>query len=161
MRRIIAGTLALLFMLVIVAISRIGHYDMPIEEVAQRCREAQPAWQSYSEDIKGQVGARPVALWRGEVIEARQKGESVEVVFLLEAPWSRWEAAMPILLREPAGNVILGAADSQPSEQRTYRFTLFAPGQAAPLPWIELQYPHAQIRITLDTQGEWKKARVE
>ncbi len=156
MRRIIVGSLALLFVLIVVAIAQIGAYDIPPEEVARRCDKAQPAWQSYPEDIKGQIGARPVALWRGEVVHARQEGGSVSILFRIEEPWAGWEAAMPVLMRAPTGAVSLGVAEDRVSSERRYQFAL-PENDVAPLPWVEVQYPHAQIRITLDAQGEWRK----
>lgn len=158
MRRIIVGALALLLVLIIVAIARIGVYDVTPEEVAQRCREAKPSWQSYSEDIKGQIGARPVALWRGEMAHVRQENGSLSILFRIEEPWSGWEAAMPVLVRDPMGAVCLGVAEDQVGPERRYRFALAADDDSAPLPWIEVQYPHAQIRITLNSQGEWRQS---
>ena len=125
------------------------------EELARRCAGARPAWQSYQEDLKGQIGAAPVAAWRGHPVEARFTDTEILVLFALEGKWVDYAAALPVLLRTPSGDVLTGVAEDKAGARRTYRFAMEEDsGRAA---WIQLRYPHASKRILPDAGGVWRR----
>lgn len=121
----------------------------PIDEaqLAAWVRESQPTWDSYQEDIKGQLGARAAAQWQGEFVEARHTaGDSVEIVFKVVGPWATRDVAMPILVRDPELGVTRLAETTAEGALRIYHLTL--DGAEAP-PWLEVQYPHHTRRVPL------------
>ena len=137
-------------------VARMGAHKTDPAELVKRCAESHPAWVSYQEDIKGQVGAQPVALWRGRLAEVRQKADSITVTFQLEQPWAEYEAAVPILLRDPMGHDYQQDSVSREGSLRKYVFHLDAGSGASTLPWVEIHYPHTERRIALGTAGQWK-----
>lgn len=126
------------------------------EEIARRCAESRPRWQSYQEDIKGGVGARLVAEWRGEIDSVRAAGDGVTVSFRLLPPWDSRDAALPVLLRLPSGEELLQKGTRREGGLRHYLFDL--PEKSAPPPWVEVHYPHRERRVALDAAGAWRRA---
>lgn len=139
-------------------VARMGGHQADPAELAQRCGESRPAWASYQEDIKAQVGARPVALWRGKLTELRQESGSLTVTFLLEQPWADYEAAVPILLRDPMGHDYRQDRVEREDGLRRYIFQLDAQSGASTLPWVEIHFPHTERRIALGSTGCWTDA---
>lgn len=122
-------------------------------ELVRRCKASQPAWNGYQEDIK-EIGARAVARWHGAPVSAKVMPDAVEITFRLEAPWDAWEAAVPVLLRDPEGRVMRDTGDRRDGAQRVYQFDRSAlSGESAP-PWLEIQYPHTRRRLFF-TDGHW------
>ena len=152
-RRLVLGVAALAFVLPAGLYTYFNSRPISPEEMARRCREAQPRWQSYQEDIKAFIGAAPVAEWRGRPISAARGG--AEVTFQIDGGWADRTAALPVLLRTPTGEVHCSAKATGKGGERVYRFPIEA--DAAP-PWLEIQYPHARDRLVLDAQGAWRAA---
>lgn len=136
-------------------VARMGAHKTDPAELAKRCDESRPAWTSYQEDIKGQVGAEPVARWRGQVEEVRQEAGSVIVTFQLEQPWADYEAAVPILLRDPMGHEYRQDAVEREGGTRRYVFRMDPQTGASQLPWVEIHFPHTERRIALGSAGRW------
>ncbi|MBW7865081.1 MAG: hypothetical protein GX580_04480 [Candidatus Hydrogenedens sp.] len=141
--------------LLIPMLARLGASDPPDSEIARRCRESRPGWQSYQEDIKGQVGARLVAQWHGEIDAVRADGGNVTVSFRLSPPWDTRDAALPVLLRLPSGEELLQDTALREGGLRHYHFSL--PEKSAPPPWVAVHYPHRERRVALDAAGEWRR----
>lgn len=138
------GALGLVYGLVVMSAAA------PIDETALRARiqASMPTWESYQEDIKGQLGARPAAEWRGELTGARIAADgAVDVLFRIEGPWAERDLGVPILVRDPELRVTRAAETIREDGLRVYRVPLAG---AASLPWIEVQYPHHTRRIGLD-----------
>ena len=128
--------------------------EVPEAELLRRCTAARPAWQSYQEDIKAEVGAGPVAAWRGRPIEAQFDVAEISVVFEVAGEWAERDVLLPVLLQLPTGEVVMGSAGTRGVGRRTY---VFAVDPAAPRPsWAELKYPHRTIRIVPDAEGTWR-----
>lgn len=129
------------------------------EQLATRVAAANPSWQSYDEDIKGQVGARPVAEWTGEPMEAAWNPPRLSVVFQVTGVWQQRQSALPILMKEPTGGTYRNSSAEIEGERVTYVFTLPEDAGRKPFAWIELKYPpHQTRRITLSEQGKWTAA---
>ncbi len=137
-------------------IARMGERQADPAELAKRCAESRPAWASYQEDIKGQVGAPPVARWRGRLVEVCQESGAITVTFLLESPWAEYEADMPVLLRDPMGHEHRQDQVKREGGTRRYIFHLDAQSGVSQLPWVEIHFPHTERRIALGTGGHWK-----
>jgi hypothetical protein len=150
--------MALLAGLAVVA--RMGARPVDPVELTRRCEESRPVWASYQEDIKGQVGAQPVARWRGRLEQVRQEAGSVLVTFRLESPWSDYEANVPVLLRDPMGHEYRQDAVDREDGARRYVFHLDAQSGASLLPWVEIHFPHTERRIALGAGGHWKDTQV-
>jgi len=152
----LAGILGTIFFVcLIVAMAWVNATGISEEELAARCAESVPHWDNYQEDIKGQVGARPVALWQGKPVRAHATDMKVEVEFEVSGEWANREAAVPLLLKEPGGAIIVGRGKGNGSGGATYTFELPSADQSR-LPWIEVQYPHHRERLPLDATGHWK-----
>ncbi len=152
----LAGVLGAIFLVcLIVAMAWVNATGISEEELASRCAESVPHWDNYQEDIKGQVGARPVALWQGRPLRAQANGPMVEVEFEVTGEWATREAAVPLLLKEPGGAIIVGRGMGNGSGGATYTFELPTIEQSR-LPWIEVQYPHHRERLPLDAAGQWQ-----
>ena len=124
-------------------------------ELVRRTQECQPTWQDYPEDIKAQIGARPIAEWGGEPVEVGCEGDSLSVVFRLEGPWATRDAVIPVLLKDPRGGVRRHGETRRDGPLVTYVFTL--PDADTQPSWLEVLYPTGQRRIALSQQGQWKK----
>ena len=125
------------------------------EELARRIQNSTPTWQSYSEDIKGQVGAAPVAEWEGQISEIRLVGGAVQATFRLSGPWAQRDVAIPVLLREPFGGTCRSTAARRDGDLVTYIIELPEAARGEALPWVELKFPHGQRRLPLSEEGLW------
>jgi len=148
----LAGT-SLLLIVAVAALS--GGHSVSPDELARRCAASEPAWNGYQEDIK-EIGAGPVARWRGGPVAAVFSGGVLRVEMLLEPPWSDWNAVLPLLLKTPEGQILREAGADRDGPRRTYNFALpHEPDMPLP-PWVELQYPHNRKRLHLDGDGNWR-----
>ena len=138
-----------------VVIARMGAYQADPNELTKRCADSHPVWVSYQEDIKGQVGAQSVALWRGRLAEVRQESGSITVTFQLDPPWVDYEAAVPVLLRDPMGHEYRQDAVEREGGARRYLFHLDTQTGASTLPWVDVHFPHTERRIALGAEGRW------
>ena len=136
-------------------VARMGAHEADPAELLRRCNESHPAWLSYQEDIKGQVGATPVARWRGRPVEVRQQSGELTVTFLLESPWADYDAAVPVLLRDPLGREHRQDRVEKDGALRRYTFEMPQDSAAMTLPWVEIHYPHTERRIALGAEGRW------
>ena len=136
-----------------------GGGDTAPEALLERCRASRPEWAGYQEDIKGQIGAGPVAAWKGELTAIVQRGGTVSVTFHLEPPWSGFEAALPVLLRDPMGGVHYPGPARADGALREYTFVLGAEASGTAFPWLEVRAPRRDWRVTLDADGRWRAAR--
>jgi hypothetical protein len=153
--RWVAGAVIGIALLSVGVIALVNAQGVPLRELQERCRVSKPAWNNYQEDIKGQIGAAPVAEWSGVPISARFEGETFHVTFSLQPPWLDYPCALPILLRDPMGNIYRSAVAEPGGEgERTYVFPIKA--SSAGLPWVEIHYPHHQTRLALDPSGTWR-----
>lgn len=157
LKRIIAISILFLFLLLVGITAYINGQAVPQQELARRCTASKPEWAGYEEDIKGQIGAAPSAQWRGEPIAAERSEQAVNITFRLTGPWAVYAFAMPVLLRDPLGKTYCGVTAESKGADRIYRFNLAAESTGAPLPWIELRYPHGQQRIAFDASGKWMR----
>lgn len=126
------------------------------EEIARRVAESHPVWANYPEDIKAQVGAGPVAEWAGAPESLIHESGYIRVTFTLSGPWAERKTAMPILLREPRGGVVRNEAADFEDGRVVYLFDIGTAATELKLPWVELQYPHAQKRLVLFEDGSWR-----
>jgi len=125
-------------------------------ELERRVDASRPAWESYQEDLKSQIGAGPVAQWEGVPVKVRTERRAVHVTFRLTAAWAHRGAAIPILMREPLGGVHRNIDARCDGDRVTYLFECPPSASGMPFPWIELKYPHYQKRIVLSDRGEWE-----
>jgi len=160
-RRLIAGTAGCAFLALVAITAYMNSGDLSPEELARRCADSFPAWQSYQEDIKAQIGARPVAEWKGRPTGVLQDGRHVRVTFLLTEPWNGRGAVLPVLLRDPLGVVYRNVGFESRGSERIYLFELTETSAVSRLPWIELQFPHSEMRLPLDVRGAWRANRTE
>jgi len=158
-RLLIIGAL-LLFSGLVAVLTYVNGQGVPAEELSRRCGESRPEWSSYQEDIKGQVGAAPVAAWKGEPVRVELTGRQLRITFRLSSPWSGYDAALPVLVRDPLGNVSRNVSGERLDDGlRGYGFTLPGEPDAAQIPWLELRYPHTERRIPLDERGMWQSVQ--
>ncbi len=144
-----------LFLGVVALLTWLNAQGVPPEELARRCEASSPQWKSYQEDIKGQVGAAPVAQWHGEPVYVHQKGNTVEVAFQIMPPWGTSVAAIPVMLRDPLGHEYISGQAKRKDGLRWYHFSLESPHMSI-LPWVEIHYPHQERRVALDSDGSWR-----
>jgi len=129
---------------------------VPPDELARRTATSRPTWRNYQEDIKAQIGATPVAQWRGTLEAAQRDGATVRVTCRLAGPWAQRRSAVPILLREPRGGIHRNQRAECRDGRVTYVFQIGEDAARAALPWIELKYPHGEKRLVLFEDGSWK-----
>ena len=130
-----------------------------------RCAASTPTWDNYPEDIKAQIGAGPVAAWRGEVTQvvwglddaesAATTAPVIQVFVTMEAPWSKLDAALPLLLREPQGSTLTPVASRLDGDVRMYRYALPAELADVMPPWVTLRTPRGIHRYPLGAGGKW------
>jgi hypothetical protein len=120
--------------------------------IAARARAAQPAWGRYDEDVKGLVGAAPVATWHGTPRWVRADASGLSLAFAIDGAWRDYAAPMPILARDPFGAEHLCNAGHW--EDGVFVYHLPALAGSAP-PWLELRFPRMQTRVQLDAAGYW------
>lgn len=125
------------------------------EQLAVRTATSRPEWANYDEDIKAQIGARPVAEWRGRPVSARLEGPEFQVTFELAGPWAERGAALPVLLRHPLGAIYRSEDAARDGARVTYFFTIPHNDDEGPLPWVEIKCPHREHRLTLSASGLW------
>jgi hypothetical protein len=148
---LIAG---LLFLALVAVVARVTSRELSDAELSKRCQASQPAWNGYQEDIK-EIGARPVARWHGRPLSLAHKPGEVRLTMALEPPWNGFEAAIPVLLKDPEGRVARNEKDERDGANRIYIFNRTeAAGEPLP-PWLEIQYPHTKQRVFLNADGIW------
>lgn len=148
--------------LIILPIALFTSFDaanpVPDEELQTRVAESAPAWDGYQEDIKAQIGATPVAQWRGEPRKVEREGNTLRVTFRVAGPWAEGSAAMPILLQDPYGATYQNAtAEVRGGGEIEYSFEL-AGSATQTLPWVKVRYPHHEKRLPLSQEGTWEAA---
>ena len=135
----------------------VGACTAPLDEaeVARRAAASRPTWASYQEDVKGQIGARPVAEWSATLEEVRAGTDGIRVTFRLKGPWADREAVLPVMMRDDLADARLPASALREGPRVTY---VFAPATSAgpPPAWIELRYPRHERRIMLSSSGTWR-----
>jgi hypothetical protein len=156
--RVTAVLFLIVLVVTVVVVSRSAIKNSSPDELVQLCLKSvsECDWLSYQEDIKGSIGAQAVANWDGIPVEVRQEGPEVTVIFSLKPPWSDYEAAVPVLLRDPMGRQYPQKTTTREGNRRKYLFCLDTASAASPLPWIEIRYPHSERRIGLDKSGAWQ-----
>lgn len=125
------------------------------EELVRRCAASQPAWNGYQEDIK-EIGAGPVARWQGRPLALSVVGKTIRLTMALESPWADWEAALPLLLKTPEGQVFRNAGYEHQPEGCVYLFETTTDHTTILPPWVDIQYPHTRKRLHLDGVGHWR-----
>ncbi|NIA13559.1 MAG: hypothetical protein GWP08_05715 [Nitrospiraceae bacterium] len=128
------------------------------EELRERVRTSRPAWESYQEDIKSQVGAAPVAEWQGALQRVVCQRNTVRLTFQIQGPWAGRGTAIPVLVREPFGGIHGSLSVQNDQGAVTYLFELPEAASATPFPWIEVKFPHQEKRIVLSERGTWTRA---
>lgn len=153
--RIALGICAAIAVFYIAFYAAVNQVEISTTDLAERCAKSHLQWLSYQEDIKGQIGAQAAAAWKGNPVRAALKGREATVTFAVSGPWTEYPCGIPVLLRDPLGNVFQSSSVSGPGAERTYTFTL--PSEFPP-PWIEIHYPHQERRLPLSPTGEWTAA---
>ena len=132
--------------------------DISPDVLAERVMSCTPAWANYNEDLKGKIGSTPVARWKGQPIRAFIEGHTATIVFKLEGYWTTTEVQLPVLVREPLGDVLEAVASRRNGVEVSYTFPLkpevVSEGGGT---WLEIQYPHRTQRIVFDSTGSWSK----
>ena len=155
----IAGIVcAALFLALVGVFTVLNMRELPPEELTRRCDASNPAWNGYQEDIK-EIGARPVARWHGEPVALEVLPDQVRLTLLLAPPWDTWDAALPLLVQDPEGQVHRNTRTERDGARRVYIFPPVASAPLSPPPWVEIQYPHTKRRIHLDVEGKWRAVR--
>lgn len=129
--------------------------DVSTEELAQRVQQSFPDWADYQEDLKGQLGATPVARWEGVPLRARVAGDHVTVVFEVSGPWADYDFALPILIKDHLGKVYRNNGARRTGQEVEYTFRLRDRVEGTSVPWLEIAYPHHFQRIAFSDEGEW------
>lgn len=155
MRRALIGVAGGLLVALVAVLACLNAHRVTPGELAQRCAASRPQWPSYQEDIKGQIGARPVAQWQGVPVHAEQSASALRVTFRIDGPWAGYACALPILLQDPLGNVFCSAETEGAGAERTYRFAWFAQEHASVLPWVTIRFPRGEKRLIFDQNGRW------
>jgi hypothetical protein len=126
-----------------------------MDELAGRCAAANPSWAAYDEDLKAAIGAAAMARWAGALDRVERRESALEVCIRVEPPWSEYPFAIPILVRDPAGNVSLGIEAPGEGGMRVYRFPLPPGGAGAATPWVTVRYPRNEVRAVVPEQDAW------
>jgi hypothetical protein len=144
-----------LIVLLAVTAALMGNQTIPPAELLRRCQASVPAWNGYQEDIK-EIGANPVAQWRGTPSLLRISAGRAHLHMALEAPWDGWEASLPLLLKTPEGHVQRNSSAVSEGGIRVYQFQLSTDGDYDTPPWVDIQYPHTKRRLHLNAEGRWQ-----
>lgn len=152
--RVAAAAGAVLFVAAVLFFTLLNARPIAQEDLFARCAASQPAWNGYQEDIK-EIGARPVAQWHGAPLSLEVSAGEVRLIMSLDPPWDAWEAALPLLIRDPEGHVHRDRATTREGAQRVYHFPPIVENSDPLPPWIEIQYPHTKRRLFLDAAGAW------
>lgn len=125
----------------------LGGCAAPLDEDAlvERVESFDPTWESFQEEAKAYVGARPVAEWKGRPTAAALQGDILSVTFSIQGPWTHRAIAMPILLRGPDLPPRLAESATLDGSTTVYHFPLEA---TTVLPWVEVQFPRGTRRLT-------------
>lgn len=156
-KRVAAAFAALSVVALVSVIAAVNAQDPSPADLALRCRASQPAWNGYQEDVK-EIGARPVARWHGEPVSLTVKDGEVRLTMALSPPWDAWEAALPVLLKDPEGRVVRNDSDQREGSLRVYVFNRPETAGDPKPPWLEIQFPHTKQRLYLDAEGTWRRA---
>ena len=128
------------------------------EQLQEKVLACAPRWANYNEDLKGQIGSTPVARWKGEPVRASIEGGQATVVFSIEGYWVDTAVQLPVLAREPLGDVMRATRSHGNGSEVSYFFALkpeVISGSGSV--WLEIQYPHHIKRIVFDSAGFWSK----
>lgn len=148
---------ALLILAAFHYVTEFNTHEISIEELGRLTETSQPRWDSYQEDIKGQIGARPVALWEGEPVSARAQDGVATVTFVVRGPWATYGAAIPLLLRGPEGAIHRHSDVRFENNSVIYIFgSVEEPALAQTVPWVLIKYPHNEKRLPLSPAGTWQ-----
>jgi len=139
----------------VMAVMRRAPTTVPPDELARRCAASRPTWQDYEENIKAQIGATPAAEWAGTLHNVSRQGRFVRITWRLAPPWNERRVAIPMLLKEPRGAIVLNREVEWRGGSPVYVFQLPEGMDDAPLPWIEIKYPHGEQRLVLYDDGSW------
>ena len=143
----VAGVMVLVLLLT-------GRGPISGEELARRVAECEPSWSNYDEDLKAQIGAAPVAEWKGEVAWARWEAGELRVAFLVRGAWAGRDIAIPVLLKLPNGETRRNADAAREDGKLVYRFTT---SLDTPPQWVGVRYPFSGARrIVLSEDGRWE-----
>lgn len=153
--RVAAAVCAALFALLVGVLAFLNARELPPEELVRRCNACHPAWNGYQEDIKV-IGARPVARWRGTPVALEVAPDAIRLTMALDPPWDAWDAALPLLVRDPEGQVHRNTGAERAGPLRIYQFPAPPDAALSPPPWLEIQYPHTKRRIHLSPAGTWR-----
>ncbi|HPO14457.1 MAG TPA: hypothetical protein PLI09_13525 [Candidatus Hydrogenedentes bacterium] len=156
-RKVLAVSLIVMLAALVAVVALVNSQGISREKLLARCLESKPQWERYQEEIKGEIGARYVAEWTGEVVSVKRNKGEVLAVFQLDGPWVSYGIPLPVLMRDPFGNDYCSTTATYSGKECTYRFELAKDTADAPLPWVEVHYPHQEIRLPLDEEGQWKK----
>lgn len=155
-KRLGAAVAVLLIAALVAVIAAVNAQDPSPADLVLRCRASQPAWNGYQEDVK-EIGARPVARWHGEPVSLTFKPGEVRLTMALSPPWDAWEAALPVLLKDPEGRVVRNDFDEREGALRVYVFKRPETAADPRPPWLEIQFPHTRQRLYLGTDGTWRR----
>lgn len=149
MRRAAAAAVGL-FALITAYVALVPAPEITPDQVRARALAAAPDWFRYDEDIKGQIGAAPVAAWHGAPEWVRIGPGGAEIAFTVTGAWRDYGAPLPILARDPFGKVHLANAGRWEDDLFVYRLPELAD---AGIPWIELRYRRHETRVQIGTDG--------
>jgi len=132
--------------------------EISAEELADRVQRSVPAWADYQEDLKGQLGATPVARWQGRPIRAQVDGESVSIVFEVSGAWAEYDFALPVLIKDHLGKSYRNTGARRTNSEVEYLFQIAGHVAGTTLPWVEIAYPHHLERLAFSQEGAWTAA---
>jgi hypothetical protein len=122
--------------------------------LVRRCAACQPEWLSYDEDLKAAIGARAHAQWKGELFSVQVNARRILLTFRLEAPWAEYNAAVPLLVRTPAGRQYRTTKAETKNGLCVWRVERAPDAEDTP-DWIEVRYPVNAKRVYLGPDGRW------
>lgn len=119
-------------------------------ELAALAGKAHPVWTNYQEDIKAQIGATPVAQWRGTPRHAWKDAEGIHVQFDIEGAWKKRACVIPILIRDNGGTEYLSPKGVVEQGTVTYTFPS-ASLNSVFANTIEIKYPNEERQLVLES----------
>jgi len=142
--------------IVVAMFTPVGTSALDADEIAPLASRARVTWADYGEEIKAELGATPAALWHGAPVGARLADGGIEVRFALSGPWAEFNFGMPILLRDPEGNVSSPARYTPSAPGGVYFFNHAGAVTPLSVPWVEVKFPpNDERRIVFDSAGNW------
>lgn len=130
--------------------------DIDVAALAKDAARARVTWADYGEGIKAKLGATPAALWHGGPESAKLVDGGIEVTFSLNGSWSEFDFGMPILLRDPEGQVYAPKSYTRAAPGGTYLFAHNGTVTPLSIPWVEVKFPpNDERRIVFDADGAW------